>query len=316
MAMKKSTIKRRKRVVPALPDASDRSPRSHANSASPAPSPTQVSEGFAPSPRRLLGSPRVQSHQAHEEPRRVFEPPPVDFTGYGMSRPAPSEPQEMYREQQESPRLPYHTPRVIPPIQAQQEAADHRAGTLSQLEQSRKRSFSMAEGSRSSDTPLEPNHAARLSPDSTKTTNRLGSISSILNPTQTPDTGIADQPTSAESGPAHHHRASSASLPPAEHRRSSGGSGGSGGHPQLPPQSYSPYQHSFPTQWQSPWPMQPPVSAYKRAQSQPQEHSPRQSAMSVASKEHDESRKSRLRREMDELREALRRKERELDELA
>ncbi|MCJ1250329.1 putative electron transfer flavoprotein subunit [Trapelia coarctata] len=187
VTMKKSTIKRRKRVVPALQDqpAPDRSSPQHlANSVSPDASPATSSDqpfhshsdrsangSYDPSMNMNLGlRPREQSSD------RQFEPLPIDLTGFHLARrPATMSPDIQYQHQSQN-QIPgsgggggfaagpsYSPPVPIPPIQLS-------SGFLSDTNPNRKRSFSVVEG-------LEnPSESARG--------NRLSSISSILNPEQ------------------------------------------------------------------------------------------------------------------------------------
>lgn len=188
VTMKKSTIKRRKRVVPALHDqpARDRSPpQTLANSVSPEASPATSADqllhshsdrpangNYDPSLHANLGlRPREQSSDRH------FEPLPIDLTGFHLARrPATVSPDMQYQQQIQSQVSgaasgnggygggpSYHPPVTIPPIQMS-------PGSSSDIDQNRKRRFSVAEGI---DNASE---SARG--------NRLSSISSILNPEQ------------------------------------------------------------------------------------------------------------------------------------
>ena len=156
--MKKSTIKRRKRVVPAVQDQSnDQSPRSFANSTSPETSPATLAEQYT--------VPTSQHAESMNLDQRQYEPPPIDFTGYQMSRLSHSEQQDNLPQRQKDLRLPspFHPPLNMPPTQTH--------GSQGTSDHTRKRSFSIAEGT----------HGSDVSPDSAKSANRLSSISSILN---------------------------------------------------------------------------------------------------------------------------------------
>lgn len=88
--MKKSIIKRRKRVVPALRDQSPTAGTlsSNASSASPETSPSALPHGFDDQHRYMSNEPadhyQMMPSKAEEAPRALpFAPPPVDFTGFG-----------------------------------------------------------------------------------------------------------------------------------------------------------------------------------------------------------------------------------------
>lgn len=88
--MKKSIIKRRKRVVPALRDQSPTAGTlsSNGSSASPETSPAALPHGFDDQHRYMSNEPadqyQMMPSKAEEAPRALpFAPPPVDFTGYG-----------------------------------------------------------------------------------------------------------------------------------------------------------------------------------------------------------------------------------------
>src|ERR1700754_3975277 len=105
--MKKSTIKRRKRVVPAVQDQSnDQSPRSFANSASPETSPATTSEQYVGSPSQHMEAMSLGLRKRDIGDQRQYEPPPIDFTGYQMSRPIPSDSQDTYPQRSKDLRLP------------------------------------------------------------------------------------------------------------------------------------------------------------------------------------------------------------------
>jgi hypothetical protein len=90
--MKKSIIKRRKRVVPALRDQSPTAATlsSNGSSASPEASPAALAHGHEDHYRYMSNEPADHYHMMHgkaeDTPRPLpFAPPPVDFTGYNVS---------------------------------------------------------------------------------------------------------------------------------------------------------------------------------------------------------------------------------------
>ena len=318
--MKKSTIKRRKRVVPALHDQqADQSPRSYAASVSPENSPATASEQFSASPsRQVETSPSLAfTNRDHGGQAPRYDPPPIDFTGFQMSsRPAPSEPQEMYQQrhnQQAS--ASYNPPLVMPPIQTHpnqnqnqgqsqnqsqgqnqaqpQTQTPHQDRNSTPTEHARKRSFSIAEGRTG---------PADLTPDSARSTsNRLSSISSILNPTQWAPAGSGgddlnppnNTPIDPHSSSSSHPHPHSIGNPLAQAQQPAYGS-----HPMnLPP---------------------PPNYGSTRASSH-DSHGPgpgTSGSSAVGQIGHmSHARREQLRREAEDLREMLRAKERELDEM-
>jgi GATA-binding protein len=90
--MKKSIIKRRKRVVPALRDQSPTAATlsSNGSSASPEASPATLAHGHDDHYRYMSSEPLEHYHmmpgKTEDAPRPLpFAPPPVDFTGYNAS---------------------------------------------------------------------------------------------------------------------------------------------------------------------------------------------------------------------------------------
>jgi hypothetical protein len=99
--MKKSIIKRRKRVVPALRDQSPTAATQSSNgsSASPEASPAALAHGHDDHYRYMSNEPmdhyQMMAGKTEDAPRPMpFAPPPVDFTGYNVSslppHPAPT----------------------------------------------------------------------------------------------------------------------------------------------------------------------------------------------------------------------------------
>ncbi|MCJ1382258.1 putative electron transfer flavoprotein subunit [Xylographa soralifera] len=172
--MKKSTIKRRKRVVPALSDQGPESSSSRAlppTSVSPDSSPAATSEKqlqqSRPSNINYDGSTSLGLRPRNRSSERQYEAIPTDFTGFG--RPPSMSPDTYSQERMRNLRFssPYNPPMLIPPLQTSP------ASQSSKPEATRKRSFAAAEGTGGLD----------ITPDSARS-NRLSSISSILNPAQ------------------------------------------------------------------------------------------------------------------------------------
>jgi hypothetical protein len=95
--MKKSIIKRRKRVVPALRDQSPTAATQSSNgsSASPEASPATLAHGHDDHYRYMSNEPMDHYHmmpgKTEDAPRPMsFAPPPVDFTGYNVSSVPPN----------------------------------------------------------------------------------------------------------------------------------------------------------------------------------------------------------------------------------
>ena len=181
VAMKKSTIKRRKRVIPFIHDqsqASERSPHSMVESASPEASPATIPDPQEHSPGPLTGDSSSFDERHREQLERLrFDPPPVDFTDYHAS-PGREQIQRRPSPRRESP------DKASAQIQSQSQL-------VPLLEQGRKRSRSAAEGSTHVEQPQ--NNRANI--------NRLSSISSILNPPQQPQEQSHQQSSTSGEAP-------------------------------------------------------------------------------------------------------------------
>ncbi|MCJ1390891.1 putative electron transfer flavoprotein subunit [Xylographa bjoerkii] len=259
VAMKKSTIKRRKRVVPALSDQGTESsssrifpPTSVSPDASPvAPSEQQLQQG-RPSNINYDGSISLGLRPRNRSSDRQYEAIPTDFTGFG--RPPSMSPDTYSQERMKNLHFssPYNPPMLIPPLQTSP------ASPSSKPDATRKRSFAAAEGT----IGLEN------TPESARS-NRLSSISSILNPAQQAGRNTGD--TTIDNS----YRRSGSSQP------------------QQRNQPYSslpiPEQRSRPLDYEDP-------------------------GGAVAGKEKS-TRKAKLKREADEMRQMLKAKEKELQEL-
>lgn len=277
--MKKSTIKRRKRVVPALQEQISEKSNSQMihSSVSPEASPsTTYAEQYPPmetSPGTSVDSPMNSDFRPGvpvSDYRHPYEPPPIDFTGYLMTRsPAAAGMLDKYQHRRQ-PTLEFpghlHPPLSIPPI----------AGypPPSQRPLTRKRRFSAAD-----DFPNDTNSENARA-------NRLGSISSILNP------------------PQQHPRPAATNTPTNDPTLLDPNLTGNALAP-LPPRGPSSI-FSF---------GQPPISATTA------EQSPRPASLDDAeggdfsTTDGRATRKARLKHDADALRDMLRAKERELEEL-
>lgn len=294
--MKKSVIKRRKRVVPASNEQDSNASQLSSFPVSPTPTPQTLdnseirgkqrvsSSVDANSPLDLrpnpghLDSPEVRNRQRidssmdpnspsnlalrhHErqiEHQHQYEPPPigVDFTGYQLD------------QRQDKRRRPSsHPQQHLPPLASIHDPSNQLADPLTQSRlsplpnsASRKRSYDNVE--RDNPSPSTPQSSG---------TKRLSSISSLLNHPQMASDDMPIDPNLSSIG--QHHQSM--------HRHS---------HPESQPNRYQ---------------LPPP----------PPDGRPRQSTSSDPGGWELRERKARLRREADQMRELLRAKEKELEEL-
>ena len=278
--MKKSTIKRRKRVVPAnqehYPDQTNQP--SYTTSVSPEPLSAANMEMVSHHPEYSSINPFDSSTNLGLRPREppdephLYEPTPIDFTGYRVTRHSQSPHQTNHQlhplEIELHPLNAYHPPMLHPPP-----IHNPPSPQLHPQDNRRKRSFSIAEGTRTRTPDFPPDDPRHHS-------NRLSSISSILNPTsQMPvheDPLIDPNLTSAK--PLHPLHLSG-SQAPASIR------------PSLPP---TPEYQSTRRGYEDPGGGTGTGTGKERAKA---------------------ARKEKLRREAEEMRERLRAKERELEEL-
>jgi GATA-binding protein len=237
--MMKSTIKRRKRVVPAQ-EGEESDPRN----LSPA-GPGSLSPEASPRPphSHTVGN-QSDTVIKYDQPHRAYEPPAIDFTGY---RSLPPTQQSSTNTSPCMHTSSSHT--LLPPIHSH-----HAPSSISLDVSSRKRSYNVAEGTAS------PSTADSLNTPSDNRSARLSSISSILNPTQ------------QQQGPLH---------------------------PSEPPAHVDPALQQQQQRNQDRWRL-PAMREERRGATRTGE---------------EESRKARLKREAEEMREALRLKERELEML-
>jgi len=210
--MKKSTIKRRKRVVPALQEQlSDRSQQiSLATSTSPETPPASISEAYealrrADSPANFYKR-RQQSTPTQE---RRWDPPAVDFTGYEVQRSAASLSPSDHRQMPS----PFQPPLPLPPMQDHPSPSHPMHNSIFQpqslhqqsfhqlhsppSDHTRKRTFSIAEGTQAEESATPPERRGSASSNS----RTLNPISALLNPpSQQNDHNSAIDPALANRG--------------------------------------------------------------------------------------------------------------------
>ncbi|MCJ1354777.1 MAG: putative electron transfer flavoprotein subunit [Icmadophila ericetorum] len=345
VTMKKSIIKRRKRVVPAQQEqmSEQSGQQTYPNSVSPESSPQVKNDNgpFHPSDFSPRAPPIDLGFRPREpqENQYSYEPPPIDFTGYNRPTPPPihmqQQPQPQHPQWQQQPDLhipqTFHPPMMFPPQYYTHSLPDH----------NRKRSFSIAEGTRPAETPMPERDRERdrdrdrdreaVLRSSANNPNRLSSISSLLNPTQAP--------------PPHSPSNDHANLPPEN-------SGSPNMFSHNPNPSYTPQPPtSQPQQQQQPQPHRSPLpqlQPYAEIRSrQENHHDPGGGGQNFAQQGQNQAhglgilnnhqqqaqrdqwqgweqqqsereratRKERLKREADEMREMLKAKERELESL-
>ncbi|KAL9124743.1 MAG: hypothetical protein Q9217_005962 [Psora testacea] len=303
VAMKKSVIKRRKRVVPAANETETSHLHHNSFAVSPSPTPQQLDVQNPIRPRlgsamehhgpldlrpnpHLLDSPDVhnnrrtstsmQSNHPHSQHPSMdshhhYDPPPigVDFTGYQLdnrNRRPSNHPHQKPQAQHQLPPVSSLDPTTVP-----SESESHSG--LSPFPPSRKRSHSNTERSSPSPSTVNSDRAPRLS-----------SISSILNAPQ--------QNSAVEDVPIDPHLST---LPPKLHQ-----------HRHSTP---LPHLHHFAHHQQ-----QPP-GPQAQGQLRTEREKPRQSTSSDPGVWELAEKKARLRKEMEQMRELLRSKEKELEEL-
>ncbi|KAI4144194.1 MAG: hypothetical protein L6R39_004286 [Caloplaca ligustica] len=167
--MKKSIIKRRKRVVPAMQE------HVHANQQHPAfgaggnPAETPYFENEE-SHNHQIPQAAAQDMNTDTHPHDQYETPPIDFTGYQIDRPrhASTQPQQRPSPPPNSNDHPSFIPQSEPP--------HNRLSPFQSSAHTRKRSYSNTETDNPATSPPPSENGGR--------SNRLSSISSILNPTQ------------------------------------------------------------------------------------------------------------------------------------
>lgn len=222
--MKKTIIKRRKRVVPALRDQSPTAATqsSHGSSASPEASPVGPAHSQEEQRRHLGGGEHLNDHRAPSQAAPhpyTLAPPPVDFTGYGSTsislphHPPPPrllEPDRMSASNQSaSSQFP---PRSTPPQQ----------GPLATPPSGNPKRRSIAETVSSTDSPSIPTTLEQGSnqlPPIMSSSNpappaRLNSISSLLNHPDGPEDSRLDPSLSSFNRPPQHHPSSQLQHPP------------------------------------------------------------------------------------------------------
>lgn len=293
--MKKSTIKRRKRVMPAAGTSPGQRPavqektEDNTTASTSIISPLKQDMAFHSSARS--GSPPGYN------PKRTFEPPPVDFTGYKVPSIAPvPAPPTISRQRSRSPSRPDHTqPNSSPPFQTaggqQIKIPSHLSSRTA--EQRRKRSISATDSSHSAETSPQNTSGVGEAPNKRTYSTRPGSISSLLNPTI---------PISDASNYKHQQQEQSMQIDEAPRRDAElGGSG-------RPITTYPHDLYSVPPSSASP-DLPSPNCRFQTGSS------PRNTLPPLVATEPAAVRRRRLHQEAADLREALRRKERELEEL-
>ncbi|KAL8718801.1 MAG: hypothetical protein Q9225_004111 [Loekoesia sp. 1 TL-2023] len=169
VTMKKSIIKRRKRVVPAMQEHMHGNQQHASFGVGSASEPQQFENGDGqnhqgPQTARN-GSMSVENHSREQymdhEPQ--YEAPPVDFTGYQIDR------QRQFSTQSQQ----HHSPANSHEQSFGSQPENHSRLSPFQSSHTRKRSYSNTEHDDSTSSPPENGRS-----------NRLSSISSILNPTQ------------------------------------------------------------------------------------------------------------------------------------
>lgn len=299
VAMKKSVIKRRKRVVPATNEQDPNASQISSFPVSPTPTPQQVDNSEARSRHRFsldaagpldlrpnpghLDSPEVRNRQRIDssmdpnspsnlalrhnerqiEHQQEYDPPPigVDFTGY-----------ELDQRQDQRHRPSNHPQQHLPSLSSIHDPSNQNPDPLFQ---SRLSPFPSSSTRKRSYDNAERDNASPSTPQSSST-KRLSSISSLLNH---PQIGTDDMPIDPNlSNIAPHQHQHQQPL----HRHS---------HPESQPHRYQ---------------LPPPP---------PDDSRPRQSTSSDPGGWELKERKARVRREAEQIREMLRAKERELEEL-
>ncbi|KAL9595512.1 MAG: hypothetical protein Q9219_006410 [cf. Caloplaca sp. 3 TL-2023] len=169
VTMKKSIIKRRKRVVPAMQEHmhnnQQNSPFGLGTSSEPPHFENGDGQGHGDPQAPRDGSISVEGHSRDRYTDQLpqYEPPPIDFTGYQIDRQG----QTSHQPQQ------HHSPSVLHEQSIGSQPESHSRLSPFQSTHTRKRSYSNTDHDDSASSPHENGRA-----------NRLSSISSILNPTQ------------------------------------------------------------------------------------------------------------------------------------
>ncbi|KAL8771604.1 MAG: hypothetical protein Q9209_003047 [Squamulea sp. 1 TL-2023] len=169
VTMKKSIIKRRKRVVPAMPDQVHNDQHHPSFDVASPPDSQEPSNGQLQNPQRspmLHQDEPVGDGQFREQyinHQSQFDPPPIDFTGYQIDR----QKQASAESQQHFPPSDFY---------------DHSSASQSET-QNRLSPLASSNGRKRSHSNTERDEPILTTPETVRT-NRLSSISSILNPTQ------------------------------------------------------------------------------------------------------------------------------------
>lgn len=258
VTMKKSIIKRRKRVVPAMQENIHGGQQHPSFSAGNQPEAQYFETEDGHNHRRSPQAAQDANADAHAQEQYMdhqppYEAPPIDFTGYQINPQRQASTHSQHRSS---------TPSAQEQPPAPQPEPQHRLSPF-QSSRARKRSYSNAENDNAASPPPENERA-----------NRLSSISSILNPTQQRRDDMPIDPSLSLLGQ------------------------------QALRQSQSSQQQQ---QQQLPPPAPPPPP--------PSSSSSDQKPSNMDGAESNAQRKGRLRQEAEQLREMLKAKEREIEEL-
>ncbi|PGH26929.1 hypothetical protein AJ80_01310 [Polytolypa hystricis UAMH7299] len=285
VTMKKSVIKRRKRVVPALRDHSPSALSSNGSSASPEAVPATLTPSQE-SQHRYNGE-QASGGQHLYTPVHRYAPPPADFTSYGSNLLS----------------LPHHPPPPPPRSIRETEPVPNANNTinsgtgglsapiLSHLTNPKKRSISETDPTSPSDMPHHSTHLAPINPSSASSAanpGRLSSISSLLNHPDAP-------PTSTDESQSRLDPSLSSSINPPLSQP----------HPHQAPPPQQPARPFSPTNLSSSASPAPPPAAVPVGGG-------RTTTTTSPSDPYRAERRAQLQRERENLREALIAKEREL----
>ncbi|KAL1967973.1 hypothetical protein VTN77DRAFT_2390 [Rasamsonia byssochlamydoides] len=211
--MKKSIIKRRKRVVPALRDPSPGEATQSSTGSSASPEATPAGLAHAPDEsRQYQGGEYMNDARGRVSPRQplTLAPPPVDFTGYNSNaislphHPPPPPPRLLEPDS-------HNTSNQSPGPQFGRQSSSPRSTPLGTAANPKKRSIADT-GAADPETTLESNQLPPIMPQTNPAPPaRLNSISSLLNHTTSPEDSRLDPALGHYSRPSQHP---SSSLPP------------------------------------------------------------------------------------------------------
>ncbi|KAI4122719.1 MAG: hypothetical protein LQ341_007276, partial [Variospora aurantia] len=277
VTMKKSIIKRRKRVVPAMQENIHGGQQHPSFTAGNQPEAqyfeTEDVHNHRTSPQAAPGAHTdVNAQEQYMEHQPQYEAPPIDFTGYQIN---PQRHSPTQSQQRPSPPSAHEQQPSVPQPETQNRLSPF------QSSRTRKRSHSNAGNDSGAASPPPENERA----------NRLSSISSILNPTQQRREDMPIDPSLSLLGQQALRQSQSAQQ-----------------QQQQQPQQQQPQQAQSHQHQQIPPPPLPPPPPSSSSSSD-------QKPSNVDVTEWNAQRKARLRQEAEQLREMLRAKEREIEEL-